>query len=211
MHTIPLLVALALASDPVNTTIYAIKKDDAGKLPGGWKADRAGEGKGSEWKVVADKTAPSKGGYVLAQTAKGPSRLFNLCVLEKSSFTDGEVSVRIKAVAGKIDQGGGVVWRYQDAKNYYVCRYNPLEDNLRVYKVIDGRRVQLGTEEKLVREKGKWFTLSIAHKGDAITCSLDGKKYLEVKDGAIKKAGKVGLWSKADARSHFDELTVKER
>src|SRR5262249_22377794 len=103
MHTITLLAALALASDPVNTTIYAIKKDDVGKLPGGWKADRTGEGKGSEWKVVADKTAPSKGGYVLAQTAKGPSRLFNLCVLEKSSFTDGEVSVRVKAVAGKID------------------------------------------------------------------------------------------------------------
>src|SRR5512143_1519217 len=118
------VAALAFAADG-KARIFRFTSDDAGKLPAGWKADQTGEGKGSEWKVVADRTAPSKSGHVLAQLARGPSRLFNLCVTQ-TKLKDPVVSVKLKAVAGKIDQGGGVVWRYQDASNYYVCRYNPL-------------------------------------------------------------------------------------
>lgn len=184
-------------------------KVDAGKLPTGWKAEQTNEGKGSEWKIVADATAPSGSGYVLAQLAKGPSRLFNLCIAEKTSHKDVEVSVKIKAVAGKIDQGGGVLWRYQDPNNYYVCRYNPLEDNLRVYKVIKGKRIQLGTKEMLTLPAGKWFTLSIRHQGERITCALEGKTHLEVKDTDLGEAGPVGLWTKADAQTHFDELRIQ--
>ncbi len=87
-------------------------KADVGKLPSGWKADRTGQGEGSVWKVIEDGTAPSKKGYALAQTAEGPSPLFNLCVAEDTKFKDVEISVAFKAVKGKIDQGGGVVWRY---------------------------------------------------------------------------------------------------
>lgn len=197
-----------LFADEKSRTFH-FSKEDVGKLPKGWKADRTGKGEGSVWKVVADDTAPSKKGYVLAQTAEGPTQLFNLCVTEDTSYQDVEVSVKFKAVKGKIDQGGGVVWRYQDANNYYICRYNPLEENFRVYKVEGGKRIQLMTKEALVVPAGEWHTLAISQTGDRIECKLDGKTYLEVKDATFPKAGKVGLWSKADAQTHFDELVVK--
>ena len=82
---------------------------------------------------------------MLAQTAAGPSSLFNLCIADKTSFADVDLSVAFKAVAGKKDQGGGLLWRCKDANNYYVVRHNPLEDNFRLYKVVDGKRIQLAT------------------------------------------------------------------
>jgi uncharacterized protein YfiM (DUF2279 family) len=188
--------------------VFRFSKDDLGKVPKGWTADKTGTGEGSVWKVVADDTSPSKTGYVLAQTAESPGALFNLCVANDTNYKDVEVSVAMKAVAGKKDQGGGLVWRYQDANNYYIARYNPLETNYRVYKVVSGKRIQLATKEGLDQPAGKWILVKIAQKGDAIECYLDGKKLLEAKDSTIQKAGKVGLWSKADAQSRFDNLEV---
>jgi hypothetical protein len=207
MRHLLLSALLAFAADKP----FRFDKADVGKLPAGWKAAQTYEGKGSVWAVVADPTAPSGTGHALAQTAKGPSRLFNLCVVEKSSARNLDLSVKFKAVSGKIDQGGGVVWRYQDPDNYYVCRYNPLEGNFRVYKVVKGKRVQLATKEPLAFGKDKWYTLSISHTGDAITCSLEGEKYLEVKDDTFAGAGKVGLWTKADAETYFDDLVLKAK
>jgi hypothetical protein len=129
-------------------------------------------------------------------------------VLDKSRFRDGEVRVRIKALKGKLDQGGGLVWRYRDADNYYVARYNPLENNFRVYKVVKGKRIQLGTKEDISLPAGKWFRLAVRHTGNRIQCLLDGKPYLDVKDDTFKEAGQVGLWTKADAVSSFDELVI---
>src|SRR6516225_6700325 len=185
-------------------------KDDLGKVPAGWKSAKTGKGDGSVWKVVADDTAPSKSGYALAQTAEGPNALFNLCVADKPSLKDVEVMMAFKAVKGKKDQGGGIVWRGQDANNYYIARMNPLEDNYRVYKVIAGKRIQLETKEEIKIPVGEWHTLKIKHVGDKIECFLDGKKQLDAKDKTIDKAGKVGLWTKSDAQSHFDQFTVKE-
>src|SRR5581483_4243869 len=105
--------------------------DDTGKVPSGWTAAKTGMGEGSNWKVVADASAPSGTGSVLAQTAAGPSALFNLCILNEGRYRDVELIVSFKANRGELDQGGGLVWRYQDAKNYYVARMNPLEDNFR--------------------------------------------------------------------------------
>src|SRR5947209_574555 len=104
-------------------------KGDIGKVPEGWKAAQTNQGKGSVWKVVADATAPSGTGLVLAQTAESPSPVFNLCVATSTRSRDVQAGVAFKAVRGKNDQGGGLVWRYQDANNYYVARMNPLEDN----------------------------------------------------------------------------------
>jgi Domain of Unknown Function (DUF1080) len=202
-----LLAGGVLAADEKTRTVM-FGKADADKLPGGWTADKTGKGEGSVWKVVADDTAPSRSGYVLAQTAESPSGLFNLCVLDSSNYKDLELSVQFKAVRGKNDQGGGLVWRYRDADNYYIARMNPLEDNFRVYKVVAGRRVQLETKEGLKVPAGEWHTIKIEHKGDQIECSLDGKKYLEAKDSTFKDAGKVGLWTKSDAQTYFDDFKV---
>jgi hypothetical protein len=198
------LVGVALSAAEEKARTFRFARDDAGKAPSGWQADKTGKGEGSVWKVVADDTAPSKSGFVLAQTAESPGGLFNLCVADDTNFKDVEVRVAFKAVAGKKDQGGGPVWRYQDANNYYIARMNPLEDNFRVYKVIGGKRIQLETKEGLKVPAGEWHTMKIKQIGDAIECWLDGTKYLEAKDDALTKAGKVGLWTKADAQSHFD-------
>ncbi len=184
-------------------------KKELGKVPLGWTADKTGKGAGSVWKVVADETSPSKSGYVLAQTANSPARVFNLCVVDKWKYRDVEIEVAFKSVQGKIDQGGGPVWRYQDAENYYIARFNPLEYNYRLYKVINGRRKRLASEEGIEVPAGQWHTLEIEHVGNRIECKLDGKVILTATDDAIKKAGKVGLWTKADAVTYFDKFTVE--
>jgi hypothetical protein len=183
---------------------------ELGKVPKGWMVAKTGQREGSEWKVVADETSPSKTGYVLAQTAKSPGSVFNLCVVNESKYRDVEIEVAFKSVEGKVDQGGGPVWRYQDADNYYIARFNPLEDNYRFYKVVGGKRTQLATAEGIKVPAGQWHTLEIEHVGDRIECELDGKVILKATDDTIKKAGKVGLWTKADAQTYFDKFTVEK-
>jgi hypothetical protein len=200
-------VAVVLMAE-VKTPRVRFTREELGKVPAGWKAAQTGKGEGSVWQVIADDSAPSKSGYVLAQTAESPRGLFNLCVAEDGTFKDVEVQAAFKAMRGKSDQGGGIVWRYQDANNYYVARMNPLEDNYRVYKVVSGKRVQLGTKGDLKVPAGEWHVLKIKQAGERIECWLDGSKYLEVKDDTFAKAGKVGLWTKADAQTYFDDLKV---
>jgi hypothetical protein len=183
-------------------------RSDLGKLPAGWRVAKTGPGEGSIWEVTADATAPSKAGVVLTQTAAGPKPLYNLCVADTPAPKDLELTVSFKALSGEIDQGGGLIWRYKDADNYYIARMNPLEDNFRVYTVVAGKRTQLATQEGLNVPAGEWHTITIRHVGKHITCSLDGVKHLDVTDGTFPGAGKVGLWTKADAKTSFDGLRV---
>ena len=206
-----LLCSMPLFVLPEDVQRISFAAQDAGKLPTTWERAQTGEGQGSVWVVTKDETAPAGTGYALAQTAKGPNSLYNVATLKESSLLNGTLTVRLKAMMGELDQGGGLVWRYQDAKNYYVCRFNPLEDNLRVYKVIDGKRTQLGTQEKLKFPDIQWHTLAITQDGDKITCSLNGKRYLQVEDKTITKAGRVGLWTKADAQTRFDGLEIQSK
>jgi hypothetical protein len=115
----------------------------------------------------------------------------------------------MKAVAGEVDQGGGLVWRAKDAKNYYLARYNHLEDNYRLYKVVDGKRTLIQNAD--ITHSDGWHTLRVRMTGDQITCEYDGKTYLEAKDDTFPGPGKIGLWSKADAQSQFDDLSLKGR
>ena len=208
--TFPAAAALAASTLAAggNPAVVRFSKDDLGKVPAGWKAAQTGKGAGSVWKVVADDTAPSKTGFALAQTAEGPSSLFNLCVADGPRVRDVEAGVAFKAVRGKKDQGGGLVWRYQDANNYYVARMNPLEDNYRLYHVVAGKRTQIDGKEGLKVPAGEWHTLKVTMRGDRITCYLDGEKQIEATDSTFRGAGKVGLWSKADAQTSFDDFRV---
>lgn len=158
------------------------------------------------WKIVAAPDAPSPPN-VLVQEASSEEPVFNVALLDGTSFADFDMSVKLKAVAGEIDQGGGLVWRAGDASNYYIARYNPLEDNFRVYKVVAGQRTQLGSA-KAAPTPG-WHTVRVRMKGDAIECDLDGKVRLEAKDATFQGAGRIGFWTKADARTQFDDLSVR--
>ena len=208
--TIVLLLSVSISGAEEKIPLFQLAKGDVGKVPSGWQAAKTGKGDGSVWKVVEDASAPSKSGLALAQTAAGPNTLFNVCVASDSSFKDVEVSVAFKAIKGELDQGGGGVWRYQDADNYYVARMNPLEDNFRVYKVVAGKRSKEFQSAEVKVPAGTWHTVKITHVGDHIECYVDGKKYLDAKDDAIAKAGKVGVWSKADAQTNFDQFEAKE-
>ncbi|MDA1013778.1 MAG: hypothetical protein O3A00_04905 [Planctomycetota bacterium] len=188
------------------TRDWTLPADDVDKVPSGWEVAQTGKGDGSEWKVVADDSAPSKSGYVLAQTAESPRSMFNLCVVKDASYRDVKLTVAFRSVAGKVDQGGGFVWRYVDANHYYVCRFNPLEDNLRIYKVIVGKRTQLASVDVELAGDG-WHTLTVAMQGDLIVCDVDGTQ-LSVRDDTLTDAGRVGLWTKADAHTHFDQFTA---
>src|SRR5438105_6253611 len=204
-----ILVMVAVVAAAEKPRVFRFGKDDLSKLPAGWVAAKTGQGEGSTWEVVADETAPSKSGYALAQTAAGPSALFNLCVQQDGTYKDVELRVAFKAVKGDKDQGGGFVWRYQDANNYYVARMNPLEDNYRLYHVVAGKRTQLGGKEGVKVEAGTWHTLKVTMIGDKIECFLDGKKEVEGSDKTITKPGNVGLWTKADAQTYFDGFEVR--
>jgi hypothetical protein len=211
MKTATLSLLFALSACALANAAEAFRmslKDDAlGALPAGWTAAKTGQGPGSVWQVVEDATAP--GGRALAQTSSaGPKHFFNLCVADASSFTDLDISVAMKAIAGKNDQGGGLVWRYKDADNYYVARMNPLEDNYRVYKLVAGKRIQLGSVN-MKAQAGQWLHLRVVQQGNHIQCFFDGKLHLDVKDETFKEAGKVGLWSKSDAQTRFAGLEVK--
>jgi hypothetical protein len=208
MTTSVLLVGAALAVAEDKGKSLTFDKKDLGKVPAGWKAEKTGKGDGSVWKVVEDASAPSKSGYVLAQTAESPNGLFNVCVVNDTNLNDVEISVAFKAIKGKNDQGGGLVWRYQDANNYYICRMNPLEDNYRVYKVVAGKRTQFETKEKLTVKANEWHNLKVEMEGNHIECYLDGEKMLDVKDDTFPKPGKVGLWTKSDAQTYFDDFRV---
>jgi hypothetical protein len=154
-----------------------------------------------EWKVVE-----SEKGKALAQMAKNPDDVFNVTLIERTNAKDVTLTVRMKAIAGELDQGGGLVWRAKDKKNYYIARYNPLEKNYRVYKVVDGKRTMFQNAD--IAHTPGWHTLRVEMEGDHITCYYDDKKYLDVKNTTFTGPGKIGLWSKADAQSQFDDLTL---
>ncbi len=192
---ITLIAGTALAGSQA----WNFDKDKVGEIATGFSNEVG------QWRVMADTTAPSQPN-VLAQTAKSSGSTFNLALLEKESLRDVDIAVAMKAMAGKEDQGGGLVWRAKDARNYYIARYNPLEDNYRLYKVVNGKREQLQSAH--IRRTDGWHTLRVTMKDDRIQCFYDAKKYLEAADSTFKEPGKIGLWTKADAQSYFDDLTV---
>lgn len=176
---------------------WNFESDEPGKIARGFTSEVG------TWEIVIE-----GGNKVLAQTARNDDETFNVVLVDGSDFKDVDLSVRLRAVAGELDQGGGVVWRAKDKNNYYIARYNPLEDNFRVYKVEAGKRTQFASA-KIAGDK-KWHTLRVTMVGARIDCYFDGTKYLEVEDSTFPAAGKIGVWSKADARSHFDDLMVSD-
>lgn len=196
LHLFLLTGLLGLAAAPRLWTF----EDDAPGAPARGFTTASGT-----WGVVS----LPEGGKALAQSASSPDDVFNVALADGASAQDLDLSVRLRAVAGKDDQGGGLVWRARDAKNYYIARFNPLEDNFRVYHVVAGVRTQLQSAD--VKYSSDWHTLRVTMTGDHITGGLDGKPLLDVRDATIKGAGMVGLWSKADARTQFDDLRLDKK
>jgi len=189
-----LISGVIIAAEATEKT-WKFETDAPGKIAAGFS------GHVGIWEVARDGR-----NHVLYQKAKNEDAVFNVVLVDDTSFKDLDLSVRLKAVAGETDRGGGLIWRARDAKNYYIARYNPLEDNFRLYKVEDGKRTQFQSAN--VPGDTNWHVLRVTMVGPKMICYLDGKSYLEADDTTFTKAGKIGLWSKADAQSYFDDLTV---
>ena len=173
---------------------------DLNSSPPAWVCGVTGKG-APRWSVERDPTAPS-GQPVLKQSGSGT---FPWCVMPRVAQADGFVEVRFKPVAGKEDQAGGVVWRWKDGNNYYVARANALENNVSLYYTANGRRNTLKYVDAPV-PRNVWHTLRVEFDGPQIRVALDGKTYIEVKDTHIAGAGAVGLWTKADSVTAFDDF-----
>jgi Domain of Unknown Function (DUF1080) len=195
-------VLLTMEQVSKKDTIINFETMEAGKPASGFTPTFTGKKQTLNWQVVSD-----VGNKVVGQVAKNEGEYFNLLVLDNPAYQNFSLSVKIKAVAGDEDQGGGLVWRYIDNNNYYIARCNPLENNFRFYKVVNGNRKQLKSVECNIKS-GEWFTMSIEMNGSKIICSINGETKIETTDDTYTKAGRVGFWTKADAQSYFDDLTI---
>lgn len=189
---------------------FDFEESPTGAVPDGWHVGQTNPTTAlATWKVIEDSTAPSAAKVCALTATKNYDGTFNLAIAEDTSFKDVDLTVKVKAVGGQEDQGGGPVWRYQDDNNYYICRYNPLESNFRVYFVKDGKRKQLDSV-KIDTSAGRWYTLRVQMVDRHITCSLDGEQLLTAEDDTFTQPGKIGLWTKADAVTSFDDFEATE-
>jgi len=185
---------------PLAATI-SFDQDVPGALPAGWRAGVTGRGS-PKWTVEADATAPSKPN-VLKQSGSGT---FPWCVRTDASLADGHVEVKFEPISGSEDRAGGLVWRFKDGNNYYVARANALENNVSLYYTENGRRNTLKYVDAPV-PGNVWHTLRVEFSGKRIRVILDGKQYIEVDDVHIGGAGAVGVWTKADSVTLFDDFS----
>lgn len=184
----------------------------AGALPTGWTAAKTGQGNTIKWAVVQEGNNKA-----LAQlTSNNPSNHFNVVTLDSITATNVNLKTRFKSIRGKIDQGGGFVWRFQDPDNYYIVRANSLEDNVVLYKVVNGKRTDLplvgkgrtyGADAKV--PTNQWNRLELTAQDSLFTVSVNGTELFRVIDKTFPNAGKVGFWSKADAVSYFDDFDIQ--
>ncbi len=197
-----IMVALTvLAASAAHAETENFDKDKPGAAPAGWSCGVTGRGS-PKWAVAADSSAPSAPN-VLRQSGSGT---FPWCVKQSASLTDGFVEVKFKSEKGREDQAGGVVWRWKNGDNYYVARANALENNVSLYYTAGGRRNTIKYVDAPV-PPNVWHTLRAEFAGKRIKVLLDGKPYIEQEDDHIAGAGAVGVWTKADSVTAFDDFS----
>jgi len=207
--------ALLCAAQTASAQTIDFNKDKAGEPPKGFSTALTGQGKAGVWVVMKDDASLGQGN-VLAQTdADATGYRFPLCVHDGVTAKDADISVKFKPVSGKKDQAAGIVWRYRDKDNYYIVRANALENNVVLYKVQNGKREDLPVKgegrtygKKATVPKNQWSELRVTAKGNLFTVWLNGQKLYDVEDATFTGAGKVGLWTKADSVTYFDDLKV---
>jgi hypothetical protein len=211
-----LLLIVLLISGVVPTEVIRFDRAAPGKLPPGWTVAMSHVGAPPRWEVVRDEAAPSPSN-VLAQLSQDKTAgRFPLAIWERAVLRDGEVSMAFKVVAGSIDQAAGIVWRYQDPNNYYVVRANALESNVVLYKVEHGIRASIAPKGLPSRSygvkheipAGRWHRLKITFYGPVFTVFLNQERLFEADDTTFQQPGKVGLWTKADSVTYFDDFTI---
>ena len=211
-----LLVLTTLSISAARSETIRFDHAIPGKLPADWTVAMTHAGAPPRWEIVRDESAPSPPN-VLAQLSRDRTAgRFPLAIWGRALFQDGEVSVAFKAVDGSIDQAAGIVWRYQDSNNYYIARANALENNVLLYKVENGVRTSIAPKGLPSRSygikhsipNGRWNSLKVTFAGAAFTVFLNQERLLEAEDTTFQRPGKIGLWTKADSVTYFDDLAI---
>jgi hypothetical protein len=205
-----LLIAMSLVFAQLSLAETRVNFDDfaPGSLPSDWLSGVTGKGT-ANWQVVKEDSAPSPPN-ALKQSGEAT---FVWVVKTDAKFSDGFIETKFKPVSGSEDQAGGIVWRFQDGNNYYVVRANALEDNVVLYKTVNGKRSPLPVKGRMFGygvdikvPKNQWSTLRVGFAGALFTVWFNGPKLFEVEDGTFKDEGSVGLWTKADSVTFFDDF-----
>lgn len=179
------------------------------ETPSGFTADLTADGGPVQWAIVQDPTAPA-GAKVLAQlSAETARRRYPICIFNGFIATDVECSVRFKAVSGTVDQAAGIVIRCTDKNNYYVVRANALENNVRLYRVVDGVRTQFAGVDDIPTSADQWHSLSVKVHGTHFTVAMNDVTLFEADDATFNQPGRIGLWTKADSVTYFDDLRFR--
>jgi len=159
-----------------------------------------------EWKVIKSPTAISPPQVLAQLREKGAEHNYNLILVEDTNATDLDLSVSFLPISGKADMGGGLIWRAKDDRNYYLTRANPLEQNIRIYRVVKGVRHLLKNFDQIIDVR-KWHTIRVVHRGCQVQVFYDDEQVFDLCDETFKD-GRIGLWTKSDAVTYFDDLNL---
>jgi hypothetical protein len=203
-------------AQPQAAVVFDFEGIETGRIPDTFTAGLVGGGGPVQWEVLAVDDAPS-GDRVLGQLSDDrTNKRYPLLVCETFSAKDVEVSVKFKTISGEVDASGGLIFRCSDPNNFYVVRANSLEGNVVAYKTENGKRSNIGVKGqdntygvKVDVPHQQWNTLRVRVQGNLFEIFLNDNKLFEVENDTFTTAGAVGLWTKADAVTYFDDLSVK--
>jgi len=206
---LPLVISLVLAfsagAATVQTRTFTFENDRVGAPPQGFEFARTGNGPEGKW-AVEPQRGNEKNHVLLQSSADKTDYRFPVAILKNESLPDVTLSVRARPLAGEVDQGFGLVWRYRDVNNYYITRCNADEDNCTIYHTINGSRRAFQNHNVKVATN-VWHTLKMEARGNHFIVWFDGEKVLDAHDDTFQ-SGRVGMWTKADSVIEFDDFTV---
>ncbi len=204
-----LLLTLAPDGNAQQSKTFNFDSDGVGQAPAGFTSYSTGGGPAGKWLITEMSDAPSGKRVVVQTDADSTDTRFPVLIADSGDYTDLDVSVRAKSISGKVDQGMGLVFRFRDSKSYYIVRANAVENNFRLYRKVNGKRLQFAGENVKV-SANQGHAIRVVAEGDHITCWLDGKQLIDSHDKTYT-TGTIGLWTKADSVIAFDDLIGSQK
>ena len=200
-----LVLWAALLCAGVGQWNWSFEKDEVGKKPAGFYFEQTDKEHPAKWRIIDDDEH-----HVLARLDRVERRHhYSLAVVKDCAIDDVKASVRVKAVEGKLDQAGGLMWRYRNRENYLVARLDITERNVRLFRFVDGNRIQFGVAEGLDVKQGQWYTLRVEHRGPEVKVYLGDEVLFIERDRHFGKPGRIGLWAKSDSVVYFDDFQAE--
>ncbi|QPD05696.1 MAG: hypothetical protein Nkreftii_003470 [Candidatus Nitrospira kreftii] len=214
LHRLLQIAILVMAAPMVsygleNTTkVWTFDNDPQKTLPSEFQIGTLFDGRpAGEWKMLETDRAKSPPGVLGQLMAKGAEHAYKTVLIDETMSSDIELAISFLPIDGKADMGGGLIWRATDDRNYYLTRANPLEQNIRIYRVVKGIRKMLKNFDQIIDVR-QWHALRVLTNGCRIQVYFDDKQVFDLCDETFA-TGRVGLWTKSDAVTYFDDLKLQ--